>query len=72
MTPRQFTTALAATHMPSDSLTAQAVRLVLVDGLSAYAAAQQMGMQRSAVSRALKRLEPHLHASHCPTCGHAL
>ena len=68
MTPHQFASALAATSMPAEGRTATACRLVLVDGLTAYAAAAQVGVNESAVSRAANRLRG---LRTCPTCGQA-
>jgi DNA-binding transcriptional regulator YdaS (Cro superfamily) len=48
--------------------TREALQLVMVGGLSAYAAAQQIGVHPSAISRARKRIE----ANRCPTCHRAL
>ena len=45
--------------------TREALWLVMVDGITAYAAAQQMGVEQSTISRARKRLERPL----CPQCG---
>lgn len=44
--------------------TREALQLVLVDGLTAYAAAQQIGIEQSVISRARRRLERPL----CPRC----
>lgn len=48
------------------SKTMQALDLVLKDGLTAYAAAKQVGINQSAVSRALARREDK---DICPCCG---
>ncbi len=48
--------------------TRQALHLVLVGGLSGYAAAQQTGVAKSTVSRALKRIE----YGTCACCGQPL
>lgn len=53
-------------HDLSKSKTMQAVELVTAEGLSAYAAAKQMGINPSAVTRALQRREDK---SICPCCG---
>ncbi len=45
--------------------TREALQLVMVDGLTAYVAAQQMGVEQSTISRARKRIERPL----CPCCG---
>ena len=44
--------------------TREALRLVTVDGLTAYAAAQQVGIAQSTVGRAKERIERPL----CPHC----
>ena len=69
MTSTQFTRALSATRMAPDGATAQACRLVLVDGLTAYAASQQVGVGQAAISRALAKLRS---VRCCPTCGQAV
>ena len=65
MTPRQFASALAATRMPAEGRTAQACRLVLVDGLSDRQAAAQVGIEPSAVTRARNKLQPRPECPHC-------
>lgn len=72
MTPTQFTTALASTRLDPSGRTVQAVRLVLVDGLSAYAAAQRVGIHESAVSRAARKLRPETRqpCQHCHGTGY--
>lgn len=65
MTPKQFSAALA--HHPKmqpNGAATRAARLVLVDGLTAYAAAAALAINQSAVSRAVARLV----RPHCPTC----
>lgn len=51
------------------SKTMQALDLVLDDGLTAYAAAKQVGINQSAVHRALKRREGK---DLCPSCGQVI
>ena len=51
------------------SKTMQALDLVLDNGLTAYAAAKQVGINQSAVHRALKRREGK---DLCPTCGQVI
>lgn len=51
------------------SKTMKALDLVLDDGLTAYAAAKQVGINQSAVHRALKRREGK---DLCPTCGQVI
>ena len=45
--------------------TLEAARLVLVDGLTCYAAAKRAALYKSTVSRAVARLQRPL----CPACG---
>lgn len=61
----EFTAALAAANIRPSTRTAKACRMVLVDGATAYAASQQVGISRAAVSRALAKLARPV----CPTCG---
>jgi hypothetical protein len=68
MTVSQFAAALVAANIKSSTRTAAACRLVLVDGATAYAASQQVGISRAAVSKALARLARPV----CPTCGQAI
>ena len=65
MTPRQFSAALAhhPKMQPSGAAT-RAARMVLVDGMTAYAAAITVRINQSAVSRAVARLV----RPHCPSC----
>ena len=46
----------------------EACRRVLVEGATAYQAAKELGLSRSTVSRALKKLDRSL----CPHCGQPL
>jgi len=65
MTPRQFSAALS--HHPKmqpNGAATRAARMVLVDGLTAYAAAIVVHINQSAVSRAVARLV----RPHCPSC----
>ena len=48
--------------------TREAVKLVLVDGRSNYAAAQQTGVAASTIGRVLSRFD----LGKCPHCGHPL
>lgn len=56
---------LVKAHRLRGERTIAACRAVLVDGLTAYAAARQIGVEESVVSRALAKLRRPL----CPTCG---
>lgn len=47
--------------------TREACRLVLIKGLSNYAAAKKTGVAKSTIGRALARLDRGV----CPTCGQA-
>ena len=47
------------------ALTIKACRMVMVGGLTGYAASQATGLHESVISRALTRLERDL----CPHCG---
>lgn len=49
------------------SRTEQAVRLVIEKGLSQYAAAKEVGIDKAAVCRALGKLTE---VKTCPCCGH--
>lgn len=72
MNADQFATALAVTRADPDSRTSRAARRVLVDGLTANAAAREQGLQPAAVYRALRRLGDIASTGCCPTCGQAL
>lgn len=65
MTPRQFAAALAGSRLDPQGRTAQAARLVLVDGLTRNAAAKQVGIDIKAVSRGCERLMPRERCPHC-------
>jgi len=71
MTPTQFAKALGSTRMDPEGKTAQAVRLVLCDGLSDNAAARAVGISPSAVTRARARLVPRERCPHCHGSGYA-
>ena len=66
MTPKQFAQALLVARMRPHTRTSQACRLVLVEGMSHREAARQVGVQASAVNRAVRLLQPR---PRCPTCG---
>jgi len=68
MTPAEFRRAIAASPLTPDGLTVRACRLVLVDGISQAQAAEQIGVEQSAVSRALKKIP----TAFCPRCRQAL
>lgn len=52
-------------HRIRGEKTIDALRLVLIDGLTAYQASQQLGLTESTISRAKARIERPL----CPHCG---
>jgi len=64
MTPKQYDQLVKAHRIRRDK-TIKACRAVLVDGMSAYAAARKYGLNESVTSRALAKLRRPL----CPTCG---
>ena len=66
MTPAEFDTRAAAHRITGR--TREALRLVYVDGLTAYAAAQRIGINQAVLSRARKRFDRPL----CPHCGQAM
>ena len=67
MTPKQFDQLVKAHRIRRDK-TIKACRAVLVDGMSAYAAARKYGLNESIISRALAKLR----RPRCPTCGQPL
>ena len=64
MTPKVYTK-LAKAHRLRGEKTIAACKAVLVDDLSAYAAAHRIGVEESVISRALAKLRRPL----CPHCG---
>lgn len=68
MTGADFDQRLALTWLEPDSLTVRALRLHLVDGLTMYGAAKQLGIRQSAVGRAKKSFA----RKRCPACGAAI
>ena len=64
MTPKEYAKLVNA-HRLRGEKTIAACRAVLVDGLTAYAAAHKIGVEQSTISRALARLRRAL----CPHCG---
>jgi predicted DNA-binding protein (UPF0251 family) len=63
VTNAQFDRLIAASNLRGER-TIQACRLVKVEGLTAYAAAKQTGINQSAISRALAKIPKRI----CPTC----
>lgn len=63
MTPREFDKLILAHNLTG--AWAKAARRVLVDGETAYAAAKDLGLAATTVSRALKRLRRPI----CESCG---
>ena len=72
MNALEFARAIAGTGMSMHERTAKACRRVLVDGLTAYAAAKEAELSQANMSRALKMLRNAEPANHCPKCGEAL
>jgi len=66
MTHAEFKKLIKSHELRGQSVAA--ARLVLVDGLSAYAAAHRLGIAESTISRALARLRRPL----CPHCSQPL
>ena len=64
MTPKQYDRLIKA-HRLRGAKTIAACRAVLVEKLTAYSAAQTVGVAESVLSRALARLRRSL----CPHCG---
>jgi hypothetical protein len=64
MTEKQFTKLVTA-HRLRGEKTIKACRLVLVKGLTAYAASKEVGLSRPVLSRVLNKLKRPL----CPHCG---
>ena len=64
MTAAEFARRVALTKMRGQSLAA--ARLVLVDGMSRYAASRQIGVDVAAVSRAAAKIEQ---LKICRCCG---
>lgn len=67
MNAAEFDSRAALTRMRGRSL--DAARLVLVDGMSRYAAAEQIGVDIAAVSRAAKKLQE---IKTCQCCGQTI
>jgi len=64
MTEKQYTKLVKA-HCLRGEKTIKACRLVLVKGLTAYAASKETGLDKAALSRVLAKLQTPL----CPHCG---
>lgn len=64
MTLKEYAKLIKA-HRLRGEKTIAACRSVLIDGLTAYAAARRIGVAESIISRALAKLRRPL----CPTCG---
>lgn len=68
MEPEEFERLATLTRMRGNARIM--ARRVLVDGLSAAAAARELGKHRSEASRAVKRIEDAALQEHiCPRCG---
>ncbi len=72
LTPDQFDQAVTLTGADPDSRATRAARLALVDGSTPNSAANVVGIQPSAVYRAVKRLSAAIDAGCCRTCGKPL
>ena len=72
LTPDQFDQAVTLTGADPKSRATQAARLVLAGGATPNAAASVVGIQPSAVYRAVKRLSAAIDAGCCRTCGKPL
>lgn len=70
MTPAQFTAALAGTRMAPEGKSTAAARLVLVDGKSRKQAAEALGIDAAAVSRAVAKIQPRTPCPHCAGSGY--
>lgn len=67
MSPKEYAKLTKAHRLRGDK-TIAACKAVLVDGVTAYAAAHKIGIEESVISRALAKLRRPL----CPTCGQPL
>jgi len=70
--PDQFETAVRLTGADPSSRATQAARMAVVTGVTPNAAASAIGIQPSAVYRAIKRLSAAIDAGCCRTCGKPL
>lgn len=68
MTPAQFTRAVSATRIRSESIIA-AARLVLVDKLGPGEAAERTGTDQGNVSRAVAKIQPRTPCTRCQGSG---
>lgn len=70
MTAEEFDRRVRFTRMNLAGKTVQAVRLVLVEGMSRTKAAQALDLNLPSVSRGVKKLkDTQLEHVKCPTCG---
>ena len=72
MTNDEFNRVIGLTKMNPETATVRAMRLALVDGVPILRAAREIGINRSAVSVAIRRLRQVAELKNCPTCGHEL
>jgi len=72
MTADQFDQAVRMTGADPKSRATRAARLALVTGATPNAAACVVGIQASAVYRAIKRLSAAIETGCCRTCGKPL
>lgn len=72
MTETEFKRRIAATRMRHDDLAAEACRLVLVHGKTAYSVFKATGIDQSQISRAIKVIKAAKPARVCAHCGSKL
>jgi len=72
MTADQFDQAARLTGADPKSRATRAARCALVEGATPNAAARAVGIQASAVYRAIKRLSAAIESGCCKTCGKPL
>lgn len=72
MTADKFDQAVRLTGADPESRSTQAAKLALVAGSTPNSAAHVVGIQPSAVYRAVKRLSAAIDAGCCRTCGKPL
>lgn len=70
MSPAQFTRALSETRMLPEGKSTAAAWLVLVEGMSRKQAADAIGIDHAAVSKAVARIQPRTRCPHCQGTGY--
>jgi len=63
-------TRLASAHRLKDGPLKEAIRLVVVEGHTAYRASQLTGVFQSQISKRLQKMREH--GNKCPSCGQVL